>query len=184
MCMRTMVQFRLRVSILILLCLHHFASTAPSLQCSQDIVDYFAGITPTNPKLWALKSKNLFYFLRIDCLKTVIFCSVLDSSAKFPADGLFQGTFLMQMGHYDQCLATKGPADDDGGPRFTGKYCMVQVSFKAKENNTDARTELILAQMKIAFDLQNQTILEPGVANHMMHSQVDQKVHGLELWET
>jgi hypothetical protein len=32
--------------------------------------------------------------------------------------------------------------------------------------------------------LQNQTILMPGVANHVMHSQVDQKVHDLDIRKT
>lgn len=106
---------------------------------------------------------------------------MLDSSAKFPADGIFQGTFLMQMGQYDQCLATKGPAGDNGLPRFTGKYCKVQLGFKAKENSTDARTELILAQMKIAYELQHQATLIPGVANHLIDSQNDPKVHKSHL---
>jgi hypothetical protein len=181
LCIQTMVKFRLHAQILGLLCLHHFASSAPSLQCYQDIAAYIVGITPLNPKLWALKSKSILFciFIFIESKNGDVLYPVLDSSAKFPADGIFQGTFLMQMGHYDQCLATKGPADGGGVPRFTGKYCKVQLGFKAKENNTDARSKLILAQMKIAFDLQNQTSFMPGAANHLMDSQLDQKVHDL-----
>lgn len=104
---------------------------------------------------------------------------MFDSSAKFPADGLLQGTFLVQMGHYDQCLAAKGPADTKGEPRFSGKYCRVQVGFKTKENNTDAKTELVMAQMKIAYDLLNQTNtrLMPGASdNYLTELLANQKV--------
>jgi hypothetical protein len=104
---------------------------------------------------------------------------VFDSSAKFPADGLMQGSFLMQMGQYDQCLVTKGPDDADGVPKFTGKYCRVQVGFKTKKNNTDMRTEVLMTQMKIAYDLLNQTNthLMPGAPhNYLTESLANQKV--------
>jgi Nose resistant-to-fluoxetine protein, N-terminal domain len=165
------------ISIFCTFCLHHLTNSAPSLQCTQDIASYIAGITPLNPKLWAIKSKSLSTMAML--FKTFKSCSVLDSSAKFPADGLLQGTFLMQMGHYDQCLATKGPEDIDGEPKFTGQYCRVQVGFKTKENNTDARTQLLMAQMKIVYDLLNQTNtqLMPGGADHYLtESLANQKV--------
>jgi len=64
-------------------------------------------------------------------------------------------------------------------PKFTGKYCRVQVGFKTKENNTDARTNVLMAQMKIAYDLLNQTNfhLMPGAAeNYLTETLVNQKV--------
>jgi Nose resistant-to-fluoxetine protein, N-terminal domain len=99
---------------------------------------------------------------------------VLDSSAKFPSDGVLQGNFILQFGHYDQCLATRGPEDDDGVPRFKGKYCRVQLGFKANRNNTDPKSELLLTQMKIAYDSLSQT---KGGANYLTELQVDAKVN-------
>lgn len=98
---------------------------------------------------------------------------MLDSSAKFPNDGVLQGSFIIQFGHYDQCLATQGPVDSDGVPRFRGKYCRVQLGFKAKKNNTDPKTELLMAQMKIAYDSLNET---RGGANFFSGLQIESKV--------
>jgi Nose resistant-to-fluoxetine protein, N-terminal domain len=100
--------------------------------------------------------------------------AVFDSSAKFPSDGVLQGNFVLQFGHYDQCLATRGPEDDDGVPRFKGKYCRVQLGFKANKNNTDPKSELLLTQMKIAYDSLSQT---KGGANYLTELQVDAKVN-------
>jgi Nose resistant-to-fluoxetine protein, N-terminal domain len=98
---------------------------------------------------------------------------VFDSSAKFPSDGVLQGSFILQFGQYDQCLATRGPDDDDGVPRFKGKYCRVLLGFKAKRNNTDPKSEMLLTEMKFAFDSLSQTL---SGANYISEFQVESKV--------
>jgi len=95
---------------------------------------------------------------------------VFDSSAKFPSDGVLQGAFILQFGHYDECLASRGPDDDDGVPKFKGKYCRVQLGFKANKNNTDPMSELLLTQMQIAYDSLSQA---KGGANYITALQVD-----------
>jgi Nose resistant-to-fluoxetine protein, N-terminal domain len=55
---------------------------------------------------------------------------VFDSSSKIPGDGILEGTFLTQVGNYDQCLITSGPKDASGEPKFKGKYCIFQPGFQ------------------------------------------------------
>jgi len=69
-----------------LFCILSVASGAPSLQCSQDIAAYIAGITPLNPKLWALKSK-LKKSLNICSFRNFLF---LAFSLKLIKSGIFQ----------------------------------------------------------------------------------------------
>jgi hypothetical protein len=76
---------------------------------------------------------------------------VLDSASKLPPDGLLEGSFLLQLGNYDECLSIKGPLNEDGVPRFRGKYCRVLLGFKST-NQTDNRGQLLLMQMKMASE--------------------------------
>jgi hypothetical protein len=101
---------------------------------------------------------------------------VLDSSAKFPSDGVLQGAFILQFGQYDQCLATRGPDDDNGVPKFKGKYCRVQLGFKANRNNTDPKSELLLTQMQIAYDSLSQTNGSSIYINDLQVEPVEPKV--------
>jgi hypothetical protein len=78
-----------------------------------------------------------------------------------------------------QCLATRGPDDDDGVPKFKGKYCRVQLGFKANRNNTDPKSELLLTQMKIAYDSLRQT---KGGANYLTGLQVEATVNSILVY--
>jgi len=86
---------------------------------------------------------------------------VLDSSSKFPPDGILEGSFLLQMGNYDECLAVNGPEN-----RFRGKYCRVQLGFKSN-NQTDPKTELLLTQMRIAYEAIKLKNDLPGASNFL-----------------
>ncbi|XP_065353206.1 nose resistant to fluoxetine protein 6-like [Cloeon dipterum] len=76
---------------------------------------------------------------------------VFDSSSKLPPDGLLQGSFLFQLGNFDECLSVKGPLNSDNEPRFTGKYCRVQLGFKTSDK-MDAKSHMLFTQMKLAYD--------------------------------
>jgi hypothetical protein len=58
---------------------------------------------------------------------------VLDSSSKFPADGILDASFLIQLGNYDECLAVKGPKQPDGTPSFLGRYCHYNIGFQGRQ---------------------------------------------------
>ncbi|XP_065346673.1 nose resistant to fluoxetine protein 6-like [Cloeon dipterum] len=76
---------------------------------------------------------------------------MLDSSSKLPPDSLLQGSFLFQFGNFDECLSVNGPVNSENKPRFTGKYCRVQLGFSTKDE-TDEKSKMIFAKMKLAYD--------------------------------
>ncbi|XP_059484131.1 uncharacterized protein LOC132201727 [Neocloeon triangulifer] len=118
------------LSILLFFCIAKVSQSEPSLQCTTDITAYQLGLT-SSLKPWALK--------------------MLDSSTKLPPDGLLQGTFLYQLGNFDECLSVNGPLNNDGDPRFKGKFCRVQLGFKAN-GKTEPKVKLMLNMMKLAYD--------------------------------
>ncbi|XP_065348117.1 nose resistant to fluoxetine protein 6-like [Cloeon dipterum] len=122
---------RRSILFLLLLAVSTFSSVngAPSAQCYADILAYQIGLGTLES--WALK--------------------MLDSSSKLPPEGILQGSFLFQLGNFDECLSVKGPLNSDNEPRFNGKYCRVQLGFKAT-NKTDPKSQLLFTQMKLAYD--------------------------------
>ncbi|XP_065347031.1 nose resistant to fluoxetine protein 6-like [Cloeon dipterum] len=80
--------------------------------CNQDITEYINGLTSDSPQLWALQ--------------------MFDSSTKAPLDGIYEKSFAVQVGNFDQCVALKGPNGPDDSPRFTGQYC--QFTFQVAQS--------------------------------------------------
>jgi hypothetical protein len=81
---------------------------------------------------------------------------VFDSSSKIPGGGFLDGTFLTQVGNYDQCLATSGPTDAGGEPKFKGKYCIFQPGFQGSQ--TDVINETIAETLEM-YSLVQQTLV-------------------------
>ncbi|XP_059481090.1 nose resistant to fluoxetine protein 6-like [Neocloeon triangulifer] len=79
--------------------------------CDSDIQAYTQGLSRAEE--WALE--------------------MLDSSVKYPQAGMFEGTLLVQLGNYDQCLSLRGPEDTPGVPRFKGQYCHFNYGFQSPE---------------------------------------------------
>jgi Nose resistant-to-fluoxetine protein, N-terminal domain len=78
--------------------------------------------------------------------------TVFDSSAKIPADGALDATIFIQVGNYDQCIATSGPEDGSGAPKFKGKYCIFRPGFQGQQIETLNET--------IASSLEIQTLVQ------------------------
>jgi hypothetical protein len=105
-------------------------SVAAGCSADCDVQEYINGVGTL--QLWAMQSLlYLNYLIWGGTQKNYHFLlKVLDSSSKLPGDGILDGTFLIQVGNYDQCLATAGPKDDGSGmPKFKGKYCIFQPEF-------------------------------------------------------
>jgi hypothetical protein len=92
---------------------------------------------------------------------------VFDSSSKIAGDGILDATFLIQVGNYDQCLATSGPKDASGVPKFKGKYCLFQPRFQAPQ--TEMINDAIAASHKI------QRLVQQTLVSFLTHCKIDQK---------
>jgi hypothetical protein len=73
--------------------------------------------------------------------------AVFDSSSKIPLDGILDGTSLVQVGNYDQCLASSGPKDAGGVSKFKGKYCIFRPGFQGSQ--IEMMNETIAASLEM-----------------------------------